>query len=355
MKRIAVVMAGGSGERFWPVSTKERPKQFLNLAHPDSPLLADAVNRAIALTSAEQTYIATVPHLVELSSKTCPNLPGQNILAEPAKRNTTGALAWLAANLIAKHPETWADLSIAIVTADHRIEPIELFRTTVNRAMTAAESNGKIVTIGIKPDRPETGFGYIEVGDTISSFTDEPPVCQVARFREKPNLEIATEFLRSGNFLWNSGMFFFTLTTFMSELQNHQPEIAEKIRDIAGHLAKSDLRSATQVFELLESISIDYALMEVSQNVLVTAADFTWDDLGAWDSIARSYAPDPQGNVALGKTNLIEASNNVIYNESASMTVNILGVNDLAVVITDSQVLVIPKDRAQEVKKFLNS
>lgn len=341
-------MAGGSGERFWPVSTKERPKQFLKLADPNQTLLEQAVHRAAEVTAYERTYIATGRHLVELSQSTCPQVPGQNILAEPAKRNTTGCLAWVAANLIARNPESWQQLTLAILTADHLIGPQEAFDSTVSRAMHAAEAQGSIVTIGIRPDRPETGFGYIECGAANGA------VLNVSQFREKPDLRTAEEFLTAGNFLWNSGMFFFTLDTFMSEMELAQPEIAESIRTMAGQLADGNTAAADLTFESLPNISIDFALMEKSKKVLVTEADFSWDDLGAWDSVSRSYRPDEHGNVILGSSRLIESGKNVIYNESTSHEICALGVDDLTIVVTDDKILIVPKYRAQEVKRFLN-
>ncbi len=347
-QRIAVIMAGGSGERFWPVSTKLRPKQFLNLADPEKTLIEQSVDRASALTNTDQTYIATARHLADLSAQTCPQLPSKNILAEPTKRNTAGALAWVAACLIAEFPETWATTTVAVLTADQRISTQAQFESTAHTAMTAAEEQGAIVTIGIRPDRPETGFGYIDCGEPTGD------VKKVKKFTEKPDLPTAEKFLASGNFLWNSGMFFYTLPTFMAEMESHQPAIAQSIRKMAGELSQGQLEQADATFESLPSISIDYALMEKSDKVLVAEAEFEWDDLGAWDSIARSYKPDHQNNVALGAHNLIESENNVVYNETTTHTVNILGVDNLAVVITGDQILIIPKDRAQEVKKFLN-
>src|SRR5690606_38644714 len=167
-QRLAFIMAGGSGERFWPVSTKEHPKQFLKLASPDKTLLEQSVERAAKIVGIENTFIATNTILAEKSSSACPELKRENTLAEPAKRNTAGCLVWVAANIIARNPETWPTTSVAILTADQRIHPIENFVETVDIALTAAEEHGTIVTIGIRPNRPETGFGYIEVGDPVN-------------------------------------------------------------------------------------------------------------------------------------------------------------------------------------------
>ncbi len=342
-------MAGGSGERFWPVSTNERPKQFLKLSRPDRTLLEDSIERARLFADYPEIYISTGRHLEELSSKTCSQLLPKNVLAEPAKRNTTGALAWVAANIIAHNPDSWRSTTLAILTADQRIHPEEGFRRTVERAMTAAEQENAIVTIGIRPDRPETGFGYIEVGGPTGE------VHEVIQFREKPDSQTAQKFLEAGNFLWNSGMFFYTLPTFITELERVQPHIVSAINVMASALQAGDIMAADEEFERLPSISIDFALMERAQRVLVAEAEFEWDDLGAWDSVGRSYQPDQNQNVALGNTRSIESINNIVYNETDSHEVCLLGVEGLAVVVTDGTVLVMPKERAQEVKRFLQN
>lgn len=348
-KRLAVIMAGGSGERFWPVSTRERPKQFLKLSRPDRTLLEDSIERARRFAEPADIYISTGRHLEDLSAKTCDRIPTKNILAEPTKRNTAGALAWVAANVIAQHRESWESTTLAILTADQRIHPEDGFARTVAKAMDAAEQEGAIVTIGIRPDRPETGFGYIEVGEPVDK------VKRVIQFREKPDLETAEEFLMAGNFLWNSGMFFYTLPTFMSELETASPDIASAIYRMADLLETGEIAAADSEFERLPSISIDFALMEKARHVLVAEAEFEWDDLGAWDSVSRSYESDESLNVALGRARSIDSRDNVVYNETETHEVCLLGVEGLAVVVTDGTVLVIPKSRAQEVKRFLQS
>ncbi|MCW5936375.1 MAG: mannose-1-phosphate guanylyltransferase [Fimbriimonadaceae bacterium] len=347
-KRIGVIMAGGSGERFWPVSTKSRPKQFLRLTSPEKSLLAEAADRASELFGVENTIIATGLHLAEASRAECASLADTNVLAEPAKRNTTGCLVWVVANLIAQSPEAGADISMAVLTADHRISPPAAFHKTVTTALETAERTGGLVTIGIRPTRAETGYGYIEVGEP------DGDAFQVESFREKPDAKTAIVFVSSERFLWNSGMFFWTVPAFMAEMERAQPEIAAVIRKIAGHLSKGENDAAVAAFESLPSISIDYALMEKAERVWVVAADFDWDDLGAWDSLSRSYDADEQGNVGLGSQRLIEVKDSVVYNESETHEVCLLGVEGLAVVVTNGIVMVCPKDRAQEVRKFSN-
>ena len=346
-KRLAYIMAGGSGQRFWPVSTNERPKQFLKLASPDATLLEQSVERAAKIVGIESTHIATGKPLQVSSQTACPSLNPSQVIAEPHKRNTSGCLVWVAANVIAQNPDDWPETTIAVLTADQRIDPETEFTKTVLSAMDAAEEHGAIVTIGIRPNRPETGYGYIEVGAANGNAFD------VVRFREKPDRETAEQFIDAGNFLWNSGMFFYTLATFMAELELAQPEMARITREIAGHLAQGDTLAAENAFAGLPSISIDFALMEKARRVMVVEATFTWDDLGAWDSIERTYDADQYGNVSLGKSRVIEAKNNVVYIDRSNTEVCLLGVDDLVIVVTPEAVLVCPKDRAQEVKKFL--
>lgn len=346
-RRLAFIMAGGSGERFWPVSTAVRPKQFLRLASPDANLLAQSVERAAHCVGAQNTFIATSKLLAPASVETCPQIPAANVLAEPHKRNTTGCLVWVAANIMARDPEGWPNTTVAVLTADQRVSPESEFQRTVENALSVAEETGSIVTIGIPPDRPETGFGYIEVGEP------QGPSSKVSTFREKPDFATAQEFVKSERFLWNSGMFFFTLPAFIAELEQTQPDIARTTRQIAGHIAQNEVHAAEDLFATLPSISIDYAVMEKAKEVRVVPATFAWDDLGAWDSVARSYPPDDHANVALGSHRLLDASGNVIYNDNPSQEVCLLGIDDLVVVVTKGTVLVCPKSRAQEVKRFL--
>ncbi len=349
MKRVAIVMAGGSGERFWPVSTKDRPKQFLHLSSPDKPLLTEAVERAAAVAGPSSTYIATGRHLVEASLAACPGLGPENVLAEPAKRNTLGCLVWVAANLIARDPSGWQDTSVSVLTADQRIEPLDGFVKTVDSALTAAENHGGTAVIGVRPTRPETGFGYVEVGEPLDG------VFRVQRFREKPDLATAEMFLSKGGFLWNSGMFFFTLDTFMRELGRQTPEAEETTRTLATLIQSGQTNAANDLFSRLPSVSIDYAMMEGADPVFVAPAEFEWDDLGAWDSLSRSYPLDAAGNVVQGEAHLLEAGDNTVYVDGTGQKVSLLGVDGLVVVVTQDRVMVVPKDRAQDVKKFLQS
>ncbi|MBL8088036.1 MAG: NTP transferase domain-containing protein [Chthonomonas sp.] len=356
MRRIAIVMAGGSGERFWPLSRLHRPKQLLNLASPDRTLLAQTVDRLQPTFAAENIFIATAPHLVAPSQSALPELPAGNVQAEPHKRNTAGCLIWVAANLLAQDADARSSVTMAVIAADHRISPDDRFRDTIDTALGVAESTGGIVTIGIPPSRPETGYGYIEADSGRTALgTSLVPVLPVRQFREKPDHSTAEAFLVHGGFYWNSGTFFWTLATFLTELELAAPELYAATMRIAELLRSGDQTMADEAFAALPSISIDYALMEKARTVYVAKAAFDWDDVGAWDALDRSLSPDSAGNVVRGDVHAVESSQSIVINESATMTVCTLGVEGLVVVVTEDAVLVLPKDRAQDVRRVVES
>ncbi len=351
MRRVAVIMAGGSGERFWPLSRRNRPKQLLPLSGTGRTMIQDSVDRLLGLFDASDIVVATAPHLVQPIAAQLPELPLGNVLAEPHKRNTAGCLVWIAAGLLAEDPASRTTTSMAVVASDHRIEPPEGFRRTLASALEAAESGRGLGTIGIAPDRPETGYGYIEVEP--ETWSGSPRAGRVAAFREKPNLEEAERYVASGRCLWNSGMFFWTLDGFLTELERVAPDLAEATIAISGLLARGETQAAADRFADLRSISIDYALMEKASQVFVVEADFQWDDLGAWDALPRSKGVDAEGNVLEGGIVAIETRDSVVVNGSSSLVACLIGVEGLAVVVTDDAVLVCPKERAQEVRRVV--
>jgi mannose-1-phosphate guanylyltransferase len=247
---------------------------------------------------------------------------------------------------MARHPEDWQSITMAVATADHRIGPDDAFHRTLETCLATAERTGGLVTIGIRPDRPETGFGYIEIGQPDGATH------HVLRFREKPDLATAKAFLAAGRFLWNSGMFFWTLGAFVGQLDAVAPDLSDAICTIAGALSAGKNDEAETLFESLRNVSIDVALMERADNVYVVEAEFDWDDLGSWDAMSRSYEPDADGNVFFGESEMVYTRDSVIYNESTAQEVCVLGMEEVVVVVTDGKILVCPKDRAQEVRRF---
>ena len=346
MKTIAVIMAGGSGERFWPVSTEDLPKQLLKLTASGRTMLEDSLERLDGIFERENVFIATSQKLHPSIRTALPDFPEENIFAEPAKRNTAGALVWAVGSLLARlEGEPFV---LAILTSDHRIEPPEKFRTTVQKALRLAQHTEGLVTLGIPPTRPATGFGYIEVGEPVDDLG-----AKVKRFTEKPTAEVAKGFLEKGNYLWNAGMFFWTSAAFQTELIKASEPHANALISISVSIAANDLDEARLLFEKLPTISIDHALIERSDRVYVVPAEFEWDDVGSWDALERSMPKDEAGNTWKGDGVAIEATGNIVFNDSTHQRVHLLGVEDLIVVVTDSGILVCPKSRAQEVKRLV--
>lgn len=343
-------MAGGSGERFWPLSTPERPKQLLRLTSETQTMLEEAIERAAPLAWERTVLLSTSPRLAEQVQVTG-LVDVQAVVAEPSRRNTLGALVWVAATLVSRGLE---DATVGVVTADHRIGNPDAFRHTVEVALETAEQAGGIVTIGMRPTRPETGYGYIHVDSQAPALTvPSGQAFRSASFREKPDRATAEQYVASGEFLWNGGMFFYTLDTFRRELGQAMPEAAAILDDIAGSLRKGDHAEAKRRFEDLPSISVDYALIEKAKDVYVVPAEFEWDDVGSWDSLDRSFPGDEAGNVIRGDTVLIDAKDCIVVNDGLTCKVGVLGVSGLVVVATPDGVLVVPKEMAQRVKEIV--
>lgn len=353
--RIAVIMAGGSGERFWPLSRLTRPKQLLKLADPDRTLIQQTVDRVAPLVGLENIMVAAAPHLVNPISQCLTEMAKDMILAEPHKRNTGGCMVWLAANLLARSEGAEDTVSMAVIAADHKISPEEGFRSSMVAAMTLAEETGGLVTMGIRPNRAETGYGYIELDESARREVAGVSTHAVKSFREKPNAELAREFVNSGGFLWNSGSFFWTLGGFLNELQIAAPDLHQAVYEVADCLRRNDEAAANARFAELRNISIDFALMEKAKQVYVVEAQFDWDDVGAWDSLERSFSPDSNGNVVMGDATVVDSTGSIVYNDVPGITTTVLGVEGLVVVVTEDAVLVIPKERAQDVKQIVES
>jgi mannose-1-phosphate guanylyltransferase len=358
--RVGVIMAGGSGERFWPLSRQRRPKQLLRLTSEHHTMLGEAVNRISPLIPAEHVYVITARHLVEPIRRARIGIPDANIVGEPAKRNTSGALAYIAAHLMAAYGSDGSNITMAVMTADHLIRDEEAFRRTVQTAMEAAERGTALATLGVVPTRPETGYGYIHVPKDLKPLAGSPedvPVYAVTGFREKPNLERAEEFLASGNYFWNSGMFFWRIADFLAELDHAQPDLCQAVIEMKQALRNEDQQLADTIFHQLEDISIDYALMERAKRVVVARASFDWDDVGAWTALDRTYPHDDKGNVAIGEPVVIDSEDCIVYNDADPdvMAVGVVGLENVVVVVTQDAVLVMNKDRAQDVKKVVQT
>lgn len=343
----AVILAGGSGTRFWPASRTRHPKQLLALAGDrDESLIATTLARLAALVPLDQIYVATGKHLVEATRQHLPNLSPEVFLAEPVPRNTAPCIGWATRVIARRDPNA----TIMVVPSDHHIMDERSFGLAVETALRSAQSD-VITTIGIEPTRPETGYGYIELGARVSAG-----VAQIARFVEKPNRTQAEAYLAEKRFLWNSGMFFFRAKTMNDAIARHLPDLRrglDVIDDSVQQGTTVELETLEQVFPTFQSISIDYGVLEREPRLNVVRADFGWTDLGSFASVWENRNTDAQGNAAPPSSVLIDAERNFVFDArstTAGGTVAMLGVQDLCVVLTDDAVLVMPRERAQDVR-----
>lgn len=335
MSRWAVILAGGVGSRFWPLSTPRRPKQLLPLVS-DAPLLADTVARLQPLIRPEQTLIVTNESLVESVRALLAWLPAENVIGEPRAAGTAPALAWAAAAIARRGAP--ADVMVC-VHADWAIGNDAEFRATLSRAADVAEREHALVTVGVVPVRPDPGFGYIEPGDPVGTAR------RVRRFAEKPNREAAARMVESG-YLWNSGIFVWRASDFLDEVRAHCSEVAPQLP-----LAESG--DINRFFAQVQPISVDEGVLERSARVMVIPGDFGWDDVGTWAALHRVRRRDAAGNATFGDVHSVQSANNVVHAEGGSIV--LYGVDDLVVVSRDGMTLVTTKERAAELKLLLDA
>lgn len=335
MSRWAAVLAGGSGTRFWPLSTPTSPKQLLPLAGT-VPLLVDAVRRLAGLVPPERTLVITGRALAADTRRLLPELPADNVLAEPRAASTAPALTW--ASVVAAGRD--ADATLLSLHADWWVGDAEAFRGTAALALNAAEARDALVTVGIVPTRPDVGYGYIEKGDGL-----DDDVWAVRRFTEKPD-EAGAARLVSAGALWNSGLFAWTVRRFFAETELHAP-------DLARHLPRLREGDVAGFFAAVTPIAIDVSHFERSRRVVVVAGRFAWDDVGTWSALARVRRPDAAGNVVVGDAFVRESADTVVWGEDGPVVVD--GVQGLVVVRARGRVLVTTRERAGRLKELLEA
>lgn len=346
----AVIMAGGSGTRFWPASRKMIPKQLLALAG-ERTMIQSTVDRLGDLVTAERQLIVTNKRLVDAICKQCPQIPVVNIVGEPCKRDTAPCVG-LAAALV-QHADP--DATMAVMPSDHVIQSPEEFQQALLAGEALIDQDPtRIVTFGIPPTYPAESFGYIERGARLDD--DASSAFKVSRFREKPDRETAQQYMQSGSFYWNSGIFMWKASTILNALEANVPDIYRHISAIAASMG-TDAYAATleKEFNAIKGTSIDYAVMESYPNVVVIEATFPWDDVGSWQSLSRLNEPDANGNTVVGSHVGIDTNGTIIYAQDGHTIVTI-DVDDLIVVQTADATLVAPKhaeERVREVVKAL--
>ena len=339
-----VVMAGGSGTRFWPLSRELKPKQFLSIGST-RPLLVETMARFDALAPWSARYIVAGAHHREPISALCAELPNAQLIVEPCARNTAPCIGLVALHIAERDPQG----VMMVSPADHCVTDIEAFESATRRATEGARS-GKIVTLGVQPNRPETGYGYIQyAGGGQLNHSRHP----VTRFVEKPPREIAESYLASGDYLWNSGVFFFSVTRILEEIQAQLPELYAGLQEIRSAIETPAYSEVLpRVFSQFRSVSIDVGVMEGAREVEVIPVAFGWSDVGHWDALSEIAPVDPEGNVALGAGShiVLDARRNIIQSDTP---IAVLGVEGLVIVQTDDVTLVCPRERAQDVKRIV--
>lgn len=345
-------MAGGSGTRFWPRSTRDCPKQFLEL-FGERTMLQATVDRLDPLIPADRSWVITNERYRELASDQLPGVPRDQVVGEPVARNTAPCVALAAALLLEKDPEA----TMAVLPADHLIGRAGEFRSILKTAQQKVTADpGTLLTIGIRPDRPETGYGYIEFrdGDTHREDVGGRPVYRVQQFREKPDEATARAFLASGSFLWNSGMFVWKARTILEEFRRHMPQLGKLLGPLQSALSEGRSREGIETFyRQCPSESIDYGIMEKAESVYVIPGDFGWNDVGSWRAVYDLRDKDGKGNVLQADhLALASSSGNLVQSDSGKL-VALVGMENTVVVETDRALLVCNLDKAQDVKQIV--
>ena len=339
MANHIVIMAGGVGSRFWPLSTPENPKQFIDILGCGRTLIQLTVDRFNGICPKENFWVVTNAKYVDIVKEQLPDLPANHILAEPVARNTAPCIAWACWSIKKEDPNA----NVVVTPADAVVMNPEEFRRVIKHALEFTESWEAIVTIGIKPSRPETGYGYVEAGEAMNGA-----ICKVKAFKEKPNMETAEKYLRAGNYLWNAGIFVWNIETITDCITKYKPNIAADMDKI------SSTDNVAEIFPNCEKISIDYAVMEPASKdglVYTHPADFGWSDLGNWASLHDKLTKDDNNNGTVGNIKLYECTNCVVHAEDAKKVV-LQGLDGYIMSEKNGQILICKRSEEQRIREF---
>ena len=341
----ALIMAGGKGTRFWPLSTEEKPKQFLNLIGEET-MIQMTVNRIKPIIPIERIFVCTGEMYVDLVKEQLPELPKRNIIVEPEGRNTAPCIA-LSAMVIDRY---YKNSNMVVLPSDHLINDEEEFRNTLLAADSfIKEKDEAIVTLGMNPTRPEVGYGYIKYSNEVLKSNDFR-VIKVDAFVEKPNLDTAKKYLREGNYLWNGGMFIWSINNVINQIKMYSPNTYNALINVMEVSEDKLQETINNNYEGAEATSIDYAVLEKSKDVYVIPSNFGWDDVGSWESLDRYREKDELGNVLVGQSKAVKANNNLVISSNNSVVVE--GLSDIYIIENDGKVLVGHKSNVANVKKL---
>jgi len=344
----AVIMAGGGGTRLWPISRRKHPKHFLPLLG-ERTLFQTTLDRLVGLMPLERTLVVTTADQLSDLKLQAPELPAENILIEPQPRGTASVIGWAAVRLIKRDPQA----VMLILPSDHFIRNLDLFQQLMRTAVKVARAS-YLVTLGIAPTFPATGYGYIQFEEGLV-YPKDPQLKKVKTFTEKPDLDLATTFIKCGDFLWNAGIFVWSLKSIMKAFSDFLPEINILFRKGIGQYGtSSESAFINEAYGICKSISIDYGIMEKASDVYVLAVDFGWSDLGTWGSLYENRSKDENGNAVVGKNVMLFDSSNCIVNMPHEKLVVLEGLNDYIVVESEYVLLVCKKSDEQQIRQFVN-
>ena len=341
----ALIMAGGKGTRFWPLSTEEKPKQFLNLIGEDT-MIQMTVNRIKPIIPMERIFVCTGERYVDLVKEQLPELPESNIIVEPEGRNTAPCIA-LSAFVIKRY---FKNANMVVLPSDHLIKDEEEFRNVIESANEFVNNNDEaIITLGMEPTRAETGYGYIRYGNEKQDVNNHK-VIKVDAFVEKPNKEKAKEYLEEGNYLWNGGMFLWSVDNILEQINkysNNTYKALERLEEVDEEFMQSFINNN---YEYTDDISIDYAVLEKSKDIYVIPSNFGWDDVGSWEALDRYREKDEAGNVLVGSAKVVQSESNLVISSTQNIVVE--GLSDIYVIENDGKILVGRKSNVKNVKEL---
>jgi mannose-1-phosphate guanylyltransferase len=343
-----VLMAGGVGTRFWPMSRRSMPKQVLQIIGSES-MIEMTYKRISSLTTPEKILVITSREIKSSIEKLLPEIPKENIIAEPVGKNTAPCIGLAGTIIQARNGD---DDVMIVLPADHLVSEVEKFQNVLKMGLSYAHENDCLITLGVQPNYPETGYGYIQKSEKLFK-KNGIDIFKVKTFAEKPNLETAKRFLQSGDFLWNSGIFIWQTKRIMAEIDENLPELSANLQKIRNKVDTDKFYPTLKdIYSRTKSISIDYAVMEVAKKVCVIRADFSWNDLGSWEAVYKIAEKDRQGNVVSGKhAIMLNSSNNYVY--SKKKVIAAIDVTNLIVVEMDDAILICNKEKSQDVKKIV--